>query len=91
MIAIGELRETYWAADFLYRLFSNAQNKLDSRKRSSGTRESELDRVGLRTPDSTVYPKEPAIQENSVLSDFLLPDKFFSNPFLRMPDEYTTK
>jgi hypothetical protein len=90
MIAMGELRETYWAADFLYRLFSNAQKKLEARQKLPVPADSESDHARPMTSVSTVYGGEPSISEEHTVDDLLLPDEFLSNgwnPFLCMPDE----
>jgi hypothetical protein len=91
MIVMTELRETYWAADFLSRLFSNVRTKLDARnKTTTTTSEHESGRAIVMTPERTNSEKESSLSEEPISNGLFLPNEFLSNgwnPFLYPPAE----
>lgn len=91
MIVLTELRETYWAADFLSQLFSNVRKRLDARNETTTTTtEHESDRAIVMTPEWTNSEKELSISEEPISNGSFLPNEFLSNgwnPFLYPPAE----
>lgn len=63
MLVLSELRETYWGADFMYRLFEHAQLKLsDARPDSSSTVKTSLCNPRPKSNDQSL---RESLQEDS--------------------------
>jgi hypothetical protein len=93
MIVLNELRKTYWAADFLCRLFSKAQKTLRN-TRISKTADHAVRNPSQVAPDLTTHSKEPTAPQETNSDCMFLLDEFLStgwNPFLSMSEDPNIK